>query len=157
MYLVINAIIIHLEAVPCSQDHRFLDHSLLFHFHLASVPKHFAYYQALLLCVFLLHPTNWLQCRSMILIKLTPIVIACITSFWSHAHVAVHLMLNLQILSFTLSSVATHLKLSWTKASLSYTKNKCLSITTKQLTQWSTSNGKTKKSDHSPQLGDCWF
>lgn len=80
MYLVINAIIIYLEAVPCSQDHRFLDRSLLFHFHLASVPKHFAYYQALLLCVLQFHPTNWLQCRSMIPIKLTPIVIEPVKS-----------------------------------------------------------------------------
>lgn len=75
MYLAINAIIIHLEAVPCSHNHRFLDHSLLFHFHLASVPKHFAYYQGLLLCVLWFHSTNWLQCRSMIPIKLTPTVI----------------------------------------------------------------------------------
>lgn len=79
MYLAINAIIIHLEAVPCSQDHRFLDHSLLFHFHLASVPEHFAYYQALLLCVLWFHSTNWLQCRSMIPIKLTPTVIELAT------------------------------------------------------------------------------
>lgn len=75
MYLVTNAITIHLEAVPCSQDPRFLDEGLLFHFHLASVPKHFAYYQALLLCVLQFHPTNWLQCRSMIPIKLTSTVI----------------------------------------------------------------------------------